>query len=158
MIKKFCEFIKEGWTSTTTNDVTPNEQEVIKLLKVVANWDDSRDDRKLKAVFGDTKGLLITGNTSKYSPIIKRILGGVSIFVNHSIAANSKQLVQFGNKYRNEVLVFDDAPILLGDESGEQIKAVKELLDNTNGFVIINTDSSYKELKKLGVTSLLHVV
>lgn len=158
MIKKFCEFIKEGWTSTTTNDVTPNEQEVIKLLKVVANWDDSRDDRKLKAVFGSAKGMVITGNTSKYSPIINRILGGVSIFVNHSIAANSKQLIQFANKYRNEILVFDDAPIFIGDESAEQTKAIKELLDNSKGFVIINTDSSYKELKKLGVTSLLHVV
>lgn len=155
MIKKFCEFIKEGWTSTTTNDVTPNEQEVIKLLKVVANWDDSRDDRKLKAVFGDVKGMVITGNTKKYSPIIKRILGGVSIFVNHSIAANSKQLTQFANKYSNEILVFDDAPILQTDES---VKEFKELLDNSKGFVIINTDSSYNELKKIGIASSLYAV
>lgn len=143
MIKKFAEFIKEsaGWTSTSTDDV--NEQDVIKFLKIVANWDDSRDSRKLKSAFGEAKALLITGNTTKYSPIINKILGGVSIFVNNSIAAKSKQLAQFGNKYRSEILIFDDAPVFQGD--GEGLNA---LLDSSNGFVIINTDSSYREIKK----------
>lgn len=144
MIKKFAEFIKESaeWTSTSTDDV--NEQDVIKFLKIIANWDDSRDSRKLKSAFGEAKALLITGNTSKYSKIINKILGGISIFVNYATAANSKQLARFGNKYRSEILVFDDAPVFQGGDC----EGLSELLDSSNGFVVINTDSSYREIKK----------
>ena len=144
MIKKFAEFIKESaeWTSTSTDDV--NEQDVIKFLKIVANWDDSRDSRKLKSAFGEAKALLITGNAKKHSQIINKILGGVSIFVNNATAANSKQLAQFGNKYRSEILVLDDAPVFQGDDC----EGLNALLDSSNGFVIINTDSSYREIKK----------
>lgn len=143
MIKKFCEFIKEGWTTTTTDEVSSNESDVIKFLKIVENWEDSRDERKLKAAFGSAKGLFIGGNASKFSPIINRILGDSSIYVNEATVMG-KNFAKFAEKYRGEILIFDKLPVF---ESDGAVSILKDVLDNTNAFIVINTDKTYKELK-----------
>lgn len=143
MIKKFCEFIKENWTTTTTNDVKGNEQDIIKLLNIIADWDDNRDSRKMKAAFGSYKGFMINGDMKKYSPIIARILGAVGIYANHSVFADLKINDKFIQRHKDDIIIVDEKIDL---DSSIQVSFLKNAAKNC-AFLIWNTDYSFKDIK-----------